>query len=76
MKKVFLMTFLSLLFMNFETFDRGKLTENTVCATGIIESAEFGSIEMTVCYTGPETGSELAAKHRELIKRVREQADN
>jgi hypothetical protein len=44
-----------------------EVFENTVCATGTVESAEFGTMTATVCYTGPETGSALAAKHRAAI---------
>lgn len=60
--------------MSFTTLSEKSLVDNTVCATGTVESAEFGTITVTICYTGPETGSALAAKHREAIAKFRAEA--
>lgn len=60
--------------MSYKKPTKSMSFENTVCASGTIESAEFGTITATVCYTGPETGSALAAKHRAAIEKFRKEA--
>ena len=68
-------TVMFLALMSFNNYSKTSDIDNTVCSTGTIESAEFGTVTMTVCYTGPETGRALAAKLRAKIADVRAQAD-